>query len=1523
MGECNIILKINGKDHIFHSDEELDGWLYDHRDSLSFSEKDATFSIKSPQEVALEKIHKAVSLGAKFNTNANSRIATKELNNEAPVYTTPTRFTKFGGKPQTVGGRTLWTTPVFSAKRIETKGPFNERLSDMKMALGHDFDSMMEFALDKSSTINTTIVKHGSKQYNSMLQAAMQVAKQIKKDHPNARFLMQSTIAAKEITMAFQRSLQLAMSTAPNDRVFGGLAEDINSFLGEPDLLVIDEDGSVSVYDFKTSGGEVTVDNHPEYKIQIACYAQMLKQWGLKIKNVKLIPVKVNYIDSNADLGEKNIAEINGFEVKPFSELHNGDEVWNTVEKWMNTVMETTSGELTELTDVLKEVAPNTSVTKQAEFKQLEVEAEFQRRYKTPENNPEFGRGNIWAYEKTGSRPDEDHYLYARTEEDLKKQIEKWVETANNRAADTYKNFAEDLKKAMRDGSLQSLVDIAKIYNGYDVKYITRMFRRYLKGWHLISSDDMIANGLFLFQNRELIEMVVLDTYNPLSKIKWEHGNTVRKYTTVLGHFKADDEYVDKRWILPNFNGNLAMLKGMIYLSQHPELFKNASLNRVATMSLNKPAMLEESLEKLNENYKQIALEYQKVTGKTLNVFTIGKEINSDATAYVNIAMELLRDVSDDDIQRMLKFDSAFKDVEDNAQHALHEIQSMIRRLKYDSTRSLKDSERTTTLVQNDPVAEALLYLNRAYLSKIGYQISPEERVGTFMSNGLNLNGLRATSFADSPSAIARTLHEAVYSFTRICQNEYVRYTAKWKKLIQQFYKEKGYDENVGGEWNAFEDFFQQENGKISSKFMLKRVGEMSTDTENEILKMMYDALDRFQYGKGRVSEDKFIQAKQDAINAGKYGEMPLIKSGLVEKSGRMGTIKAIMEKAKTDWNIMRDFLLGVDISEALVRDLNDIDSQRIPALVFENQDREMKLNASENAVDNYTTDLEFIFNMIAAQGIKEEMSPQILMTASAIRAVLADMAYYGVNAKNGTDLTETANAIRDYIKDKLFNRPIMNEGELKASRIINMVKGITSFITLGANFRALTRETITGIERGFVRFKISPEFNGNDDERLTLIKVSDYKDALNELMANAYKNTDVMSFHMQLNQLFGTANFSYNQMAEASKIMQVAVKDFQLSDLYFTSTWPDFIHRNAIVIAYLKGVGAYKAYTLVDGILQYDMQKDDRFNLINKWRKREDVPLSEIKRWDKQNETYQDELDSWIKNGYKKPDGSSLKYGDDLPQALSPRDVLGLKDMADRLYGNYDSETKSLMTKQLLGSMFFQFRTYGLMRLREIFNTGGSTSDIRMIVDKIRNKNGELEDAYMVENDNTDAVERGQEFVMKIVPESEVSLEDIRNKKASRSRRPYGYYSPPGQVNTLLDLGASLFLHKNQKEFEQLWNNCPGYRANVMIFMIDTLGMLLLSILIQQLFGEAMSGDYNEVDWFTKWSYNVAIGVTQDGPVWQVVSSVIGDGAPPMLGVLQSFGDNAWGVITGKRNLLYGLANTFGASRELAYLFK
>nr|DAG51597.1 MAG TPA: hypothetical protein [Bacteriophage sp.] len=60
-------------------------------------------------------------------------------------------------------------------------------------------------------------------------------------------------------------------------------------------------------------------------------------------------------------------------------------------------------------------------------------------------------------------------------------------------------------------------------------------------------------------------------------------------------------------------------------------------------------------------------------------------------------------------------------------------------------------------------------------------------------------------------------------------------------------------------------------------------------------------------------------------------------------------------------------------------------------------------------------------------------------------------------------------------------------------------------------------------------------------------------------------------------------------------------------------------------------------------------------------------------------------------------PSYSYLKYGDMLPQALCNQHILGIKSYADMLYGNYDTETQALIQRQTLGSLFFQYKTYGL----------------------------------------------------------------------------------------------------------------------------------------------------------------------------------------------------------------------------------
>lgn len=166
-----------------------------------------------------------------------------------------------------------------------------------------------------------------------------------------------------------------------------------------------------------------------------------------------------------------------------------------------------------------------------------------------------------------------------------------------------------------------------------------------------------------------------------------------------------------------------------------------------------------------------------------------------------------------------------------------------------------------------------------------------------------------------------------------------------------------------------------------------------------------------------------------------------------------------------------------------------------------------------------------------------------MLLTASAIRGTVAYMVYNGANFGE-----EFEDSIEKYVTRKIFGRPIINEGNENVQRIINVLKGITSVVTIGASLKGLTRETITGIMRGYELLNLRPDLKRR-------IKVEDYTSAINEIIAHCHDNADVMSLHMQLNAIYGTANFSYGQLAKNSTITKLGYKNFELSDLFFTAT--------------------------------------------------------------------------------------------------------------------------------------------------------------------------------------------------------------------------------------------------------------------------------------------------------------------------------------------------------------------------------
>ena len=1487
---CTIILHLGNEIHSFNSNEELDGWLFTNRGRLSLKEKDITYSLSTMANSKQKETYGRIKGGAMHVRNQIDNGATSgSINPERKIVKTSWSFAQdFVGADEDV---------KLPARRPYTGVHISDEEQEFRQTIGHDFEKAFEKALNPTYVPKYKIIKDDNR-IKWIEDSAKQVLDWIKYEHgQDCEILTQVEVGTKEIGADFLNAIRGAANWSKG--VTGGTNSEINAFTGDIDVVVIDRRGVVHIYDFKTSSGNPNTHSDPTYAKQIGIYRQMVRQSGVVTGNVALIPIKMNYGGTfiNDD------SYINGitFDSARISKIEKvtSDEV----NGWFPAGVSAEFSEIEDLTKVMKEFTPGSGLDSQTEFRKATLEEELKRVSTVKEANPEYKNGNRYQYKKHRNKPGTPRFIYAKDMEDMQRKIEKYLETWNNERTNTYLDFARDLKDAMQLRDETKLGQIATDYNPHNGKYIIYMFRRYISSnWNLVSNELMLSNGIFLFQKGDVMELVMLDNHNPYREMHFDHGKTTRKYTSIFGNFLSDSDGIDQRWDLHCYYGNFLMMKGLTFMSQHPELFNGTRLAKVSVMNLSGNSFMEESNEKLVKNFERWCLLYQNKTGEAINVLKLGTHVMSDSSAYVHIALDLLKRF--DETQKYhqgLLMQDAFNGMENKAVYTLQEIKFMINSLR---TANGTNAYAAKSSDWDSGLRQAIMFLNKAYLAALGYQISPEPRVGLWSDGGVNISGLNMRPFSRSGSAIGRTLHEAYYSFVRVCQQEYIQYTSKWKLLIQKLYEESGHDKNWGGAWDFFNKFFEHDGDKLNERFILKDRGTMRTETENKVLDMFYDAIDRFKYH----NNSDLIKA---AIENGTYNEVPLIKSKFRENSSKNGVPKALFEEAKKDWNVMRDLLLDVDVDvdDKFINDLNNLDAGTLPAYVLqEDPKRNEKL---QKYINNYTTDLDFIFNLICQQGIRSENSGNIMMITSAIRSSLSFMQWSG-----NESLDNISAAVENYVKSKIFGRPIHDRKLDTVQATVNMIKGLVSTVTLGANFKSFTRETITGFYRGFERVKLHPQLKNK-------IQLKYYTEALTELIQHCYENNDIMSFHMQLNQIYGTANFSYNQMAENSTVEQYAIRNLETSDLFFTATWPDFLHRNAIVIAHLKTIGAYDAYKLKDGVLTYDMDLDPRFELLRKYKTEEEVPLGLIKKWREVYNLYKDCYDSWKNNGYVHPDGSEFKFGDKLPQALSPRQVSGLKDIADAMYGNYDEETKSLMTKMLLGSLFLQFRTYGINRLQEFFDGETNTSDIDWIHHKIKNSKGEWENAYIVFDGNNALLGGGGEFA-RLIPESEVSLEDIKSGKAVEAKTLSSYHINGGYIKQMVDLGVSLFLFKDhQEEFNKLWKENPTYKANMTIFMIDTLGMLLLALLINSIYGSAMEGDFEETEWFTQWAYNVSIGVTQDGPVWSVLSSVVGDGTPPVVSALQSWANNASSVITGRKNFLEGVASTFGATRELAYLFQ
>ena len=70
----------------------------------------------------------------------------------------------------------------------------------------------------------------------------------------------------------------------------------------------------------------------------------------------------------------------------------------------------------------------------------------------------------------------------------------------------------------------------------------------------------------------------------------------------------------------------------------------------------------------------------------------------------------------------------------------------------------------------------------------------------------------------------------------------------------------------------------------------------------------------------------------------------------------------------------------------------------------------------------------------------------------------------------------------------------------------------------------------------------------------------------------------------------------SYREIADQLKTHKFAAGNIDSSFFFLTTTAPDYVHRMAVLKAYLDKIGAADAYVMDDdGVVRYHMDKDAR----------------------------------------------------------------------------------------------------------------------------------------------------------------------------------------------------------------------------------------------------------------------------------------------------------------------------------------
>ena len=1552
--ECTI--KIKGVETTFASMEAFDSYIHEKYNTLyEYIHSDENFQLAKIFEINLQD-----EVESKLNDFEKESKRVKGFHIKE-TRLSPSGVSNFMFDPDDP------SKPFYKSDKLEEFKKNRSELARRKYGPTFDFEKFWEARINYEKEVGTwlhafsednikgvehkpiytgTKIEAGTEAESSAKQAISDMMNYIKGSIRGAnkwKFYAEIEVASEKLTPEFQALLNEASEKFPE-------LKNINSIFGKIDLIGIDEQGRLHLFDLKTSRHEHPTElSNNAAAIQLSIYAEILRSAGFQVASIQKVPF---VIKTKTDLGKadsygnpiteadadyenvgtasnpkfklervafggelitftpsrkviQNISKLFGYKSRINPELLKKDfDIFNQMFYQVAENASETRSEDEEIQRLIQKAKSKDA--KGIKLKKInELQAVSPKKFEEA-----VSKGySFFIWNNDHKLLGDEQIFYFTTVDKAEEFLAAYFKKRSEKINDYYISLRDSIVETMnvpsynRTDALKKMCDEA---NHYAKDYLYGLLRGYVEGgWSLNIDDELAANGIFIFSKGGRSEIITFSKSDLYEQKKLKYG-----VQTVLQNMIIDSEPgTDNTKTMNTLYGNILLMKVMLIISRHPDLIPAGNkIQAIKVANIFEQQIMDESLGKATQTWDRFCLYWNdknknfptstdgsKNEREDLNLLKAGYPnslIMHPVVAYVERAIDAL-DLKDDSTRVGKELRELPSD------HALSELLKIVKRFRNDFPEVAKINK----LNFSDPIQYAYGMVCSAVLEAAQWMPSAEKDVASIMDNRLMFDGAYATSPASNKSSTMRILHSMIATYEEKLRIEYEKELKGWQKRLALAMKKRG--ESRGNDNAGFFSEWWDPDHPMSIK-SLSDPYFMSRREEQELAGYMLETFNKYR-GSSYTELDP------------EYYQIPLLNQSFFEmlKDGvDLRTATAVkLDKAR---NVFTDLWEGKGKTNTKAREDANLDVNEVPNYYFV-QRPEMRAEMLEKYGDVFEKDLDMIMLYAALAYSKTSVSRDFMPYITGYRAVMAI-----IQEVNGSHEPVLAKAVDDYIKLAVFGKSIMEDNHYNLYRFAQFIKGITSATTLKWNVRNFTREnladffrTSTAINSANWGGKTRKDYETAFDEAMSRITYdkndlfiskitsSDYAEALGIVISSTIENKNLMLKVSKLNSLYGMANVSQAMLVQYHK-----TPNLNFDEGYWTTTWPDFFHRNALLIAYLKRIGAWDAYSINDdGELVYDMTKDKRWELFNKYGITEDASKagSDAKEYINVRNAYEIYLEKW-KRSYPK-----LKFGDKLPQALTIDESNGIRNWADTLYGSYDDSTKALMQSQTLGSLFFQYKNYSLSMLAGWWSPARHIAADRII--HMTDESGKK--MYEVVSTNEEFKETGK--VARYVTEDEVTPE----MWASNRVKPVMWLeSDPikGKLQSAYDVMKAVCT--GDWDYLNKLKSSPIERYNLAMVMYDSLIMAILAGLLKLLYGQEKVKNMKNQDFLTRWSYAVLSGISQDGPFFQTLHSVVGDGSMPVFSTLSTYFRNMQSIITGKRNAMYAILNSFGATKELSAFF-